>query len=232
MSNRLLVGCALVSAAGALVSILTFFGITSNAFKGSTGLAVLAVLLALGSVACLYFLRSHPIAPATPSTSANTPSISATPIPSSSPSVSSPTPVGVVPVATDSAPIILNRENPIASVRVGVGDYKEFLCEGITVRISVEGLVTDDPKQPLAILKVSSGGMLVYGGDKTQRVGTNHYRVPVTKSDYDEPDCVYFYNVQEDGKFFRFFCANVTHINLHAGQVTVDVFSFRHTQSL
>ena len=80
-----------------------------------------------------------------------------TPI-SNIPSPSTAAPIGVVPVATESAPIILDSDNPIRTVRVGVGDYREFVCEGITVRITVKQIVTSDPKKPLALLHVHAGG--------------------------------------------------------------------------
>jgi hypothetical protein len=229
MSNRWLFVFGAVQAIGAVFSILTFFGITFSAFKGHIGLLVISVILFVCSGISFNVLfrgrQNHTgtsipgnLAPSTPSTSVL------------SPSPSTPTPIGVVPLATESVPVILNKDNPISTVRVGVGDYRDFLCEGdLKVRIAVKQIVANDPKKPLALLYVNAEGRIVHGGYETKRDSVNHYLVPqITDVFGHEEECsLFFYTVGNDGKYFRFFRAYVEHINTHAGQVVLNVFSIR-----
>jgi hypothetical protein len=232
ISNRWLFLFAAVQAIGAVFSILSFFGITFLAVQGHVGWLVAGLILLALSI--LFFslpFRSQHITTPAP----------ANPVPNSSarttvsnPTASTASPIGAIPVATESTPISLGgKHSAITTVRVGVGDYREFLCEGMTVRISVKRIDTAESGKHLALLDVHAGGRIVYGSEETKKDAVNQFIVP-QKSDArfsDEQQCsLYFYTVADEGQYgqyFRFFRAYVDHINAHAGQVVLNVFSYK-----
>lgn len=103
---------------------------------------------------------------------------------------------------------------------------------GVTkVRISITEIVKTEfnfpsemrPMEALgAIIDVTIGGGLVFGGENCKKTGVNQYLVPLKKYNTEEPYSIYSYYVHKD--FFRFFRLFIDHVNVNSRQVTLDLF--------
>ncbi|MDP2983324.1 MAG: hypothetical protein Q8O92_08345 [Candidatus Latescibacter sp.] len=135
---------------------------------------------------------------------------------------------------------IIQTTNPIKidnkggfdyKTKISEGDYQEFIWGATTVRISITEIVKTDfeflsnkvAKDLLgAIIYVSTGGGIVYGGKYCKETGVNQFLVPQKKFDDEVPYSVYNFCVSKDS--FRFFRLFIDHVNQHNRQVTLDIF--------
>jgi len=117
------------------------------------------------------------------------------------------------------------------SIRISAGDYQEFTWGCRTIRVEILEIKKEkfylaslhgEKEQYGAVIKVSTGGGLVYGGSDCKEVGVNQYLVPPNDLDDEEPSSVYAYHVGKD--YFDFFRIFVDHINPQTHQVTLNLF--------
>jgi hypothetical protein len=109
-----------------------------------------------------------------------------------------------------------------------VGDFWQF--PGRDIRIEVRSIRENtqkryDEEENGAELYVTTGGGLVFGGERAIQITTNCYYLALAKSQNREPWSVYFWYFSNKGA--RFFAACLDHINPHTGVVTINVCDAR-----
>ena len=113
------------------------------------------------------------------------------------------------------------------------GDFLEFIWGVSTVRITISKIVKKrfyfsrlkgEKEAHGAIIGVSTGGGLVYGGADCKETDVNQYLVPQNIFDIheEEPCSVYYYHISKD--YFHFFRVLIGHVNPHNHQVTLNIF--------
>jgi len=117
----------------------------------------------------------------------------------------------------------VDRNAPIFTITLGIGDYQE-IAFGIGLRIELLGIsraAALGGDTYAAEVYVDAMGALVGGGEYTERLDVNKYRLPRRQYDHSEGFSVYFLHMFSSG--YRVFSAVVTHINHQRGTVTFRV---------
>ena len=113
-----------------------------------------------------------------------------------------------------------------------VGDFWQFPDRDIKIEVRSVRENTQkryDEEQHGAELSVSTGGGLVFGGERAIQIATNCYYLPMSKFNNREPWSVYFWNFSNERA--HFFAAYLDHINPHTGVVSINVCEVRSRRS-
>jgi hypothetical protein len=113
----------------------------------------------------------------------------------------------------------------VRTLTIPVGSVHEFG----EVKIDVRELRRNETRQAGetdygAVVYISTGGGLVFGGERTTRVSTNCYYLPLNPIDpTKEPYSVYFHHFSD--QYVHSFSLYLEHVNPHSSVVTVKVCS-------
>ncbi len=113
-----------------------------------------------------------------------------------------------------------------------VGDFWQFPDRDIRIEVRSVRENTQkryDEEEHGAELWVTTGGGLVFGGERAIQIATNCYYLAVSKFQNREPWSIYFWHVSNE--YARFFAAYLDHINPHTGIVTINVCEVRSRRS-
>lgn len=129
-------------------------------------------------------------------------------------------------------PINIDKKGGVIYLaHINEGDYQEFIWGASTVRVAIDEIVKEkfyfsrllgEKETHGAIVDISTGGGLVYGGSDCKKIGVNKYLIPLNEMDDEEPCSVYAYHVSKT--YFDFFRVYVDHINPHGRRATLNLF--------
>lgn len=121
-------------------------------------------------------------------------------------------------------------ERAYLTKRIGAGDYFDLARDKTRkIRVTISSIDTivdktsisnDDANIIAATMKIDLGGSILYGGERTEMVGVNTFRIPQVKGDEAKSGVFSFYNTNEYTSFVRIL---VEHINKHTAEVDINI---------
>jgi hypothetical protein len=112
----------------------------------------------------------------------------------------------------------------ITTFRRNVGDYWESPDRRIKIEIvDIKKMDVASAGEEFVQLYVSTGGGIVYGGEKTIKLSVNTYLVPVFRHTGIQGESFMYCYIVDETMGFSFLSTHIKHINFHGRAVTITV---------